>query len=154
MPHQQRSHQRKYGKGARGCRITGMQEGLIRKYGLNICRRAFREQANQIGFFKYKWAIFRPSSWSSTASHAKHDVSANLRHACQTLPSTTPLLHSHENSVIPEPPIWMDTSNSQTRGSVPMRSRWRSCRAVSFSFNLTPLARQGRPHPSKTERTW
>ena len=57
MPHQQRSHPRKYGKDSRACRVTGQNDGLIRKYGLNMSRQCFREQANQIGFFKMKWAM-------------------------------------------------------------------------------------------------
>lgn len=54
MPNQQRSHQRKYGKDAHHCRVSNNTEGIIRKYGLNMSRRAFREQANQIGFFKLR----------------------------------------------------------------------------------------------------
>lgn len=48
-----RSHPRTYGKDSRACRITGNTHGLIRKYGLNICRQAFRENAAQLGFTKY-----------------------------------------------------------------------------------------------------
>ncbi|ELP88476.1 hypothetical protein EIN_230790, partial [Entamoeba invadens IP1] len=36
------SHQRENGKGARNCRRCGARKGLIRKYGLDICRRCFR----------------------------------------------------------------------------------------------------------------
>ncbi len=54
MPHQLRSHPRKNCKEARGCRITNRHEGLIRKYDLLLCRQAFREQANMIGFHKYR----------------------------------------------------------------------------------------------------
>ncbi len=41
------------GKGDRLCRICGCKSGLIRSYGLNICRRCFREAASQLGFKKY-----------------------------------------------------------------------------------------------------
>ncbi|RLF17603.1 MAG: 30S ribosomal protein S14 [Thermoprotei archaeon] len=44
---------RKFGKGALRCRICGTHEAIIRKYGLNICRRCFREVATKIGFKKY-----------------------------------------------------------------------------------------------------
>jgi len=44
---------RKFGKGALRCRICGTHEAIIRKYGLNICRRCFREVAPKIGFKKY-----------------------------------------------------------------------------------------------------
>ncbi|KAI0125060.1 40S ribosomal protein subunit [Xylariales sp. AK1849] len=50
------SHPRNYGKGSRSCRVTGEKKknGVIRKYGLNLSRQAFREKANQIGFYKYR----------------------------------------------------------------------------------------------------
>ncbi|OXU23078.1 hypothetical protein TSAR_003254, partial [Trichomalopsis sarcophagae] len=44
------SHPRKYGQGSRSCRACSNRHGLIRKYGLNICRQCFREYAADIGF--------------------------------------------------------------------------------------------------------
>jgi len=41
------------GKGTRVCRNCGTARGLIRKYGLNICRRCFREIGEALGFRKY-----------------------------------------------------------------------------------------------------
>ncbi|KAL6594391.1 ribosomal L37ae protein family-domain-containing protein [Neocallimastix sp. 'constans'] len=46
------SHPRRYGKGSRCCRVTENRAGVIRKYGLNLCRQAFREYAEDIGFHK------------------------------------------------------------------------------------------------------
>ncbi|KAK5746608.1 40S ribosomal protein S29 [Elasticomyces elasticus] len=46
------SRPRNYGKGARECRVCTHKAGLIRKYGLNICRQCFREKAYDIGFTK------------------------------------------------------------------------------------------------------
>ncbi|KAM3722820.1 40S ribosomal protein [Dirofilaria immitis] len=46
------SHPRKYGPGSRACRVCSNHHGLIRKYGLNMCRRCFREYASDIGFRK------------------------------------------------------------------------------------------------------
>jgi len=46
------SRPRTYGKGARACRVCTHKAGLIRKYGLNICRQCFREKAADIGFVK------------------------------------------------------------------------------------------------------
>ncbi|PBP27521.1 hypothetical protein BUE80_DR001729 [Diplocarpon rosae] len=46
------SRPRTYGKGARACRVCTHKAGLIRKYGLNICRQCFREKAYDIGFVK------------------------------------------------------------------------------------------------------
>ena len=54
MKKQLRSHPRKYGKDSRGCRVTGGLQGLVRKYGINMSRRTFREQAEIIGFKKYR----------------------------------------------------------------------------------------------------
>ena len=34
------------------CNVCGTNRGMIHKYGLNICRRCFREVAAQIGFKK------------------------------------------------------------------------------------------------------
>ncbi|KYN43380.1 40S ribosomal protein S29 [Trachymyrmex septentrionalis] len=48
------SHPRKYGQGSRSCRACANRHGLIRKYGLNICRQCFREYAADIGFKKVK----------------------------------------------------------------------------------------------------
>ncbi len=38
------------GKGNRICRFCGNSRGLIRSYNLNVCRRCFREVAEDIGF--------------------------------------------------------------------------------------------------------
>ncbi|KAF2128849.1 ribosomal protein S14 [Dothidotthia symphoricarpi CBS 119687] len=48
------SRPRTYGKGSRSCVVTGERKhaGLIRKYGLNMSRQAFREKAADIGFVK------------------------------------------------------------------------------------------------------
>ncbi|OJD29736.1 40s ribosomal protein s29 [Diplodia corticola] len=48
------SRPRTYGKGARGCRVCTHKAGLIRKYGLNICRQCFREKSTDIGFVKVR----------------------------------------------------------------------------------------------------
>ena len=41
------------GRGNRMCRFCGTARGLIRSYRLFVCRRCFRETAEQIGFRKY-----------------------------------------------------------------------------------------------------
>ncbi|KAL5429105.1 40S ribosomal protein S29 [Paraphaeosphaeria minitans] len=50
------SHPRTFGKGSRSCVVTGEKKhaGVIRKYGLNMSRQAFREKAADIGFVKYR----------------------------------------------------------------------------------------------------
>lgn len=35
-------------------RVCFHRAGLIRKYGLNMCRQCFRQYANDIGFFKFR----------------------------------------------------------------------------------------------------
>ncbi|KAM4801988.1 small ribosomal subunit protein uS14-like [Urocitellus parryii] len=54
MGHQQLywSHPRKFGQGSRSCRMCSNWHGLIRKYGLNMCRQCFRQYAKDIGFIK------------------------------------------------------------------------------------------------------
>jgi len=44
---------KKKGKGKRKCRITRNARAVIRQYGLQLSRRAFREVADSIGFRKY-----------------------------------------------------------------------------------------------------
>jgi len=40
-------------RGVRRCRVCGGARGLIRKYGLFLCRKCFRERAEQMKFRKY-----------------------------------------------------------------------------------------------------
>lgn len=40
-------------KPGRRCESCGTARGLIRKYGMTICRRCFREKAEKMGFRKY-----------------------------------------------------------------------------------------------------
>ncbi|KAG7382408.1 40S ribosomal protein S29 [Phytophthora pseudosyringae] len=62
------SHPRNYGKDSRHCRVCKTTRGLIRKYHLNMCRRCFRERANDIGFIKhsYGWNTSTRCSQSGT----------------------------------------------------------------------------------------
>ncbi len=39
--------------GVRECKICGTRKGMIRKYGLGICRRCFKERATDLGWEKY-----------------------------------------------------------------------------------------------------
>ncbi|XP_073739128.1 small ribosomal subunit protein uS14-like [Callorhinus ursinus] len=54
MGHQQLhwSHPRKCGQGSRSCHVCSNRHGLIRNYGLSMCRRCFRQYAKDIGFIK------------------------------------------------------------------------------------------------------
>jgi len=36
------------------CRVCNGTPGIIKKYGMNICRRCFKDQALQMGFRKYE----------------------------------------------------------------------------------------------------
>nr|VWP02546.1 Protein kinase domain-containing protein [Ganoderma boninense] len=59
------SRPRKYGKGSRQCRLCAHQAGLIRKYGLDLCRQCFREKAAAIGFQKVRPRPLVPALSSS-----------------------------------------------------------------------------------------
>ncbi|KAJ5416164.1 hypothetical protein N7465_004859 [Penicillium sp. CMV-2018d] len=61
------SRPRKYGKGSRECRVCSHRAGLIRKYGMNICRQCFREKSTDIGFTKVR---FNSSLDSPIRSHS------------------------------------------------------------------------------------
>ncbi|XP_074221002.1 small ribosomal subunit protein uS14-like isoform X2 [Camelus bactrianus] len=58
MGHQQLywSHPRKFGQGSRSCHVCSNRHGLIRKHGLNMCRRCchrcFRQDAKDISCIK------------------------------------------------------------------------------------------------------
>jgi ribosomal protein S14 len=43
---------RGYGKGGRECRVTGTHRAIIRKYGLMLSRKTFRERAELLGWTK------------------------------------------------------------------------------------------------------
>jgi small subunit ribosomal protein S14 len=36
-----------------GCKRCGRKRGIIRRYGLHLCRQCFREIAPELGFKKY-----------------------------------------------------------------------------------------------------
>ncbi|MFX1261211.1 MAG: 30S ribosomal protein S14 [Promethearchaeota archaeon] len=44
---------KRMGKGSRTCVRCGTHQAIIRSYGLNMCRRCFRETAVKLGFRKY-----------------------------------------------------------------------------------------------------
>uniref|UniRef100_A0A0G4HFT3 40S ribosomal protein S29 n=1 Tax=Chromera velia CCMP2878 TaxID=1169474 RepID=A0A0G4HFT3_9ALVE len=52
MPSLYNARPKDYGPGGRRCKVCSNRHGLIRKYGLDICRQCFRERATQIGFVK------------------------------------------------------------------------------------------------------
>lgn len=43
---------KKFGRAANECRRCGRKNGLIRKYGIYMCRQCFREIALELGFKK------------------------------------------------------------------------------------------------------
>ncbi|KAJ6095048.1 hypothetical protein N7467_002561 [Penicillium canescens] len=66
------SRPRKYGKGSRECRVCSHRAGLIRKYGMNICRQCFREKSTDIGFNKVRSPFARQLSQFEYTSHIAH----------------------------------------------------------------------------------
>ncbi|KAF9812220.1 hypothetical protein IEO21_06304 [Rhodonia placenta] len=61
------SRPRKYGKGSRQCRLCAHQAGLIRKYGLDLCRQCFREKSAAIGFHKVRTYLLYPETSNTKA---------------------------------------------------------------------------------------
>ncbi|KAJ5814689.1 hypothetical protein N7474_006466 [Penicillium riverlandense] len=79
------SRPRKYGKGSRGCRVCTHRAGLIRKYGMNICRQCFREKSTDIGFNKVsahhripRWDIWKRRAWEQTRPDLSRPYVFNL----------------------------------------------------------------------------
>jgi small subunit ribosomal protein S29e len=68
------SRPRKFGKGSRQCRVCAHQAGLIRKYGMDICRQCFREKAAVIGFEKVRSRT--PRSVSTLGASARGSLSS------------------------------------------------------------------------------
>jgi len=46
-------HPRNYGKDSRACRVCHSKRGVIQKYGMNVCRKCFKENTEIMGFKKY-----------------------------------------------------------------------------------------------------
>jgi len=44
---------REFGRETKRCTRCGNPRGHVGKYGINLCRRCFRETASRIGFTKY-----------------------------------------------------------------------------------------------------
>ena len=42
-----------FGKTKQKCIFSGTTRGVIRKYGINICRRYFKENSKKIGFKRF-----------------------------------------------------------------------------------------------------
>lgn len=40
-------------RGTNMCQTCGNRRGLIKAYGLNMCRKCFREHAKELGFSKF-----------------------------------------------------------------------------------------------------
>lgn len=48
-----RPKKRTFGKGIKQCEECGNTRGYIAKYGINMCRKCFRENAGKLGFKKF-----------------------------------------------------------------------------------------------------
>ena len=46
--------ERKFGESTKKCVLCGRTGGHIAKYGLNVCRQCFRENAKSLGFKQYR----------------------------------------------------------------------------------------------------
>ena len=60
------SHKKMYVDNANGgySRVCAHKAGLIRKYGLNVCRQCFREKSTDIGFIKVQpFGVCRMPGW-------------------------------------------------------------------------------------------
>lgn len=53
-------------------RVCTHPAGLIRKYGLNICRQCFREKSADIGFVKVRMPCILRTPLHCRISHALH----------------------------------------------------------------------------------
>ncbi|OTA67891.1 hypothetical protein K449DRAFT_400550 [Hypoxylon sp. EC38] len=91
------SRPRTYGKGSRACRVCTHKAGLIRKYGLNICRQCFREKSADIGFVKESSS--RSQREHGVGFYQEHGSAFALRHRYRLDTATTPGGASKESNV-------------------------------------------------------
>lgn len=107
MPNQLHSHPRKFGKDSRACRVCNTTHGLVRKYQLMVCRRCFREQANLIGFHKYRWGTSKHTctddAVGTTACRTRGDAWNST--PCGTCLPLQPTLYTELNFLMP----WIQT---------------------------------------------
>ncbi|KAJ8064982.1 hypothetical protein OCU04_007286 [Sclerotinia nivalis] len=97
------SRPRTYGKGARGCRVCTHKAGLIRKYGLNICRQCFREKASDIGFVKVRSHNLRAISLHHPQilrSPRWNGIITNKFHSTVKFTTSRQLAHRKRNDMI------------------------------------------------------
>ncbi|KAJ9618907.1 40S ribosomal protein S29 [Taxawa tesnikishii (nom. ined.)] len=93
------SRPRTYGKGSREwcvkttsseaqksthIRVCTHKAGLIRKYGLNICRQCFREKSSDIGFTKVRILQRHPKETEERGQERKMQRGAGLTHLNST----------------------------------------------------------------------
>ena len=45
---------RAHGIATRACKLCGSHRAMISKYGLNVCRKCFRQNAQDLGFKQYR----------------------------------------------------------------------------------------------------
>ncbi|MDD5502084.1 MAG: 30S ribosomal protein S14 [Candidatus Thermoplasmatota archaeon] len=50
---QVKQRKKQYGRKV-GCERCGRKRGIVRRYGLHLCRQCFRDTAESIGFRKYE----------------------------------------------------------------------------------------------------
>ncbi|KAN0086371.1 Ribosomal protein S14p/S29e domain containing protein [Elaphomyces granulatus] len=89
------SRPRTFGKGSRQCRVCSHRAGLIRKYGLMVCRQCFREKSSDIGFVKVNSLPLRSVLWSDRDS--KGDKANHIIYCVSTAPikALTLIPHHH-----------------------------------------------------------
>merc|ERR1712083_815845 len=72
------SHPKKYGQGSRSCRACSNGHGLIRKYGLNMCRQCFHQYAKDIGSRRWTEEGEEGKNRRKEVSITSRDVPARL----------------------------------------------------------------------------
>jgi len=53
VPKKQKAKSEKMKKRNRVCKVCGTRKAFLRVYGLNMCKRCFKDNAPRLGFQKY-----------------------------------------------------------------------------------------------------
>ncbi|KAJ6261980.1 peptidyl-prolyl cis-trans isomerase-like 2 [Drechslerella dactyloides] len=162
------SRPRTYGKGSRACRVCAHQAGLIRKYGLNICRQCFRERSKDIGFTKELAAVevlcdpgwsrssakvwrgaFQPSAIRIIAeadrNSSSHGKRTRLTKAISTATTPSPDRHAAAILQITQSEWSSGDSHSASRGAQAGKNAEAGFRRLPF--NYCALSLQPYDHP-------
>ena len=96
----------------KGSRVCTHKAGLIRKYGLNICRQCFREKSTDIGFTKVRQTRGRVEDTDGILT-AGSTGKRGARRQKRALRCTRDGIQRNESSVAMRAALWRSTAGQR-----------------------------------------